>query len=77
MWLIICFTTSNRERQGGILSPILLSTDIADLSYYLKMTTVHDDAKMLSQMRLLYCRSNRLLTFSKFRVAFNNVYGKV
>ena len=43
---------------------------------------------MLRQMRLLYCRSNKLIvnifltqhknpTFSKFRASYNNVYRKI
>ena len=90
--------------------PISYTDSIKYLGYIFTSDN-SDDAEMLRQMRLLYCRSNRLIrmfnkcsqnvlielcrsfcttfycpyfwtqhkkaTFSKFRVAYNNVYRKV
>ena len=96
------------------VSPMLfkiLYTDSIKYLGYIFSSNNNDDAEMLRQMRLLYCRSNRLVrlfskcsktvlielcrsfcttfycpyfwtqynkaTFSKLRVAYNNVYRKI
>ena len=92
------------------LNPLYVITTII-IVLYIFSSNNNDDAEMLRQMRLLYCRSNRLVrlfskcsktvlielcrsfcttfycpyfwtqykkaTFSKLRVAYNNVYRKI